>query len=195
MKDLFSRKLVAVGLSSLVVGIGATVGVFAAIPDSNTKLITACRNNFSGALKAIDAQSGASCGLFETSLVWSGDLTSPSSGGSKTAVFHATPDTSDPDFTYVYNPTFSRGILEVKKLVANDPVNNPGDFRGYCLELGFTVLYSNSNEAGQDVFYPASLEGTDLNIDTACGSGYDALIASSFSSGVPAGKREVFLSE
>lgn len=177
MKNFFSRKLLAVGLGSLMLVAGVTVGVFAAIPDSNTKLITACRNNFSGALKAIDAQNGATCGLFETSLSWSGDITPPSSGGGvETAVFHPSPDSSEPGFNIVYNPTFSRGIINLKKLVANDPINNPDDVRGYCIELGFDVLYSNEFDPGGAIVYPAVEDGRWPLVDSACGPGFDAYI-------------------
>jgi len=188
MAKVFSKKLVLASVASLIIGVGVTVVAFAAIPDSNTKVITACRNNFSGALKAIDAQNGATCGLFETSLSWSGDLTPSSSGGAKTAVFHLTEDSSDPDFAYVYNPDLSRGIVGVKKLVANNPINNPTDNRGYCLDLDFKILYSN--EIFGFVYYPAILEGTSINIDDVCGTGFDVLVGANIND-----KKAIFFSE
>lgn len=191
MEKLLSRKLALVSLISLVIGIGATVGVFAAIPHSTTKVISACRNNVSGALRVIDLQSGAQCNFLEKGLSWNGDLETPSAGA-KTAVFRQIPDTSDSDFPYAYSPQYSRGILSHKKLVANDPVNNPTDNRGYCIELDFTVAFTTSNGGSNTeglVFYPASLDGSGLSIDTACGPGYDALI----SPGVIG--TEIFLSE
>lgn len=175
MSKFMRKHLLAIGVGAIVLVATTTIGVFAAIPDSVTGRITGCRNNNTSTLKVIDAQNGATCSANETMLSWwSTGATTNTNPTPKTAIFHLTADSSDPDFNHVYDPTLSRGIIAAKKLVANDPVNNPTDNRGYCVELGFTVLYSSSPNGA--AVYETILPGVQAQIDELCGPGFDAFI-------------------
>ena len=58
-------------IAGVVVGVLATGSVtLAAIPDSDTKKITACRSTSDGRLRVINAQAGATCKAGEKRLVW-----------------------------------------------------------------------------------------------------------------------------
>lgn len=60
--------IVAGLVAGLVVG-GATVAI-AAIPDSNTKVITACMKTATGTIRLIDAQAGKKCVAGERAVTW-----------------------------------------------------------------------------------------------------------------------------
>lgn len=74
MKNYFNKRVAIVVFAGAVIGSLVTTGVFAAIPNSNTGVISACRDNVTGALRAIDTQSGATCSSSERVLRWSSQI-------------------------------------------------------------------------------------------------------------------------
>ena len=65
-----SLKLVAIAAGASLAVAGALTTAIAAIPDSNSGVITGCYANSNGALRIIDAQSGASCLSSEHRITW-----------------------------------------------------------------------------------------------------------------------------
>jgi hypothetical protein len=69
MRHLTRRRL-AIGGVVATLAVSATSLALAAIPDSNTGVITGCHNQLTGVLRVIDAQAGAKCLLGEKQLTW-----------------------------------------------------------------------------------------------------------------------------
>lgn len=64
------RKKLVIGSVAAAMLVGGTVA-YAAIPDSNTGVFTACRlNGGTGTLRMIDKQAGANCNAAETQVQW-----------------------------------------------------------------------------------------------------------------------------
>lgn len=130
-------------LTGLVVGVTTVVlavpaFALAAIPNSSTGQINACRLNLTGVIRIIDAQNGANCIVGETSLNWAqsgGDyfkasatdtLTADSNGivTHAPAVFNVNCGTTQVALYGVLKAT-GTGVLYV---VGFDGINKEGDF-------------------------------------------------------------------
>lgn len=151
----------------IVVSVTATAGVMAAIPHSTSGVISACRNTFTGALKAIDTQSGAGCGVFETPLNWN-------SHQSGVVFFEHMPSSPGSDFYGSYNPAKSRNVTSVKAVLPAEDTAG-GGIGGFCVDLPFAPLVAVS-DAGADItsYYAAKGDGS---VTSYCGAGYDFYIA------------------
>jgi hypothetical protein len=152
-------KLWVVGLVSLFITLFGVITVTkAAIPDSETKVISACRDNTSGSLKVIDAENSGTCSGSETLLTW---------GGEQTAVVHIGNDSTS-SFPFKYEPSFSRNVTSVAQSVG------VGSLDGFCVDLPFVPLHSSDEET---TFYQGNLE-LGQNVGDLCGTSpsYDAFI-------------------
>jgi hypothetical protein len=112
MLKVFNFKVGLVVFAAIIIGSVVTVGVFAAIPNSSTGIITACRANNDGSLRAIDAQNGAACSGNETALKWSKGLPALKDGNGQ-VLGDFIDDSSIPNtptVVDVYNHTINRLI-------------------------------------------------------------------------------------
>lgn len=170
------KNVMLVGVAALVAGSGATAVVFAAIPHSTTKVISACRANDNGAIRVIDAQAGATCEETETALNWAsaGDGDSTHS-----ASLRLVPDPQD-STNFVMSPQRSRNIVQV---TTKEDVNNPG-YRTLCIQVTFDPEHTRSTQAAQVGMGSGGLLSIDLRsqegyyaqaIDYYCGSEYNAI--------------------
>lgn len=147
---------------ALIIGCSVIVGSFsvrivdAVIPDSQTSLITACRNNASGSLGVLDDQVGVFCKNMETQLTWSG-------ARSAIARFDYVP--SDPHGPGVFSPQESRGIDTYKAVVYEG-------LPGYCIHVPFRPKFVSPNLA-----YTLHADDQDERsiVSTSCGPGFEYL--------------------
>lgn len=178
MKEIIKKlgkNTVFVVIAALLAGSSLTVGVFAAIPHSTTGVITACRTNLTGALRIIDAESGATCNGLETTLSWG-----TASSDTNSALLQLDPDPSH-DYTYVMNAGHSRNILDVKTVDDPDPGNT--DAKYLCIKVAFNPEMKTAGAATQQLGGGAAIDiklASDSStmasgITTLCGSGYNAL--------------------
>lgn len=130
---------VLIGVGLLALSIIISTSVFAAIPHSTTKMISACRDNTSGSLKVIDVQNSQTCSGSETLLEW---------GGEQTAVVHISSD-SNSSYPFEYDAELSRNAATVVK------VSEIGALDGFCVDLPFTPIHSSDSE---NTFYQGNLE-------------------------------------
>lgn len=198
MKQLLKslgKKTALVAITALFAGVATTAAVFAAIPNSSTGLISACRNNLTGALRAIDAQVGATCGFGSTALSW--PSTNTGDGDSThSALLRLKPDPSDPA-NYVIDNTRSRNVLDVKTVADPNPEN--ADYRSLCVKLTFTPEVKVVGSV--DVLGGGSLtnisivtdgEATAGGITGVCGSGYHGIAFLNPNSGDAVGRSFFF---
>lgn len=152
-------KLLVVGMASLFIALFCVITVTkAAIPDSETKMISACRDNTSGSLKVIDAENSATCSGSETLLTW---------GGERTAVMHVSNDSTS-SYPFEYDAELSRNVTSV------DQISGVGTLDGFCVDLPFTPIHSSDQE---NTFYQGNLElGQDMTDFCGTGTSYDAFI-------------------
>jgi len=129
---------VAMALAIAIAGLAAPGSAHAAIPDSGTGMIDACYHKNSGAVRVIDAESGAGCLPSEMPLSWPGQ---PGGGGGPVAFARVTfevmfdPDTGDPIPFADVDEARSGDITDsmVKLVVFNlDPVRV-----NYCFDVPF----------------------------------------------------------
>lgn len=154
-----SKQILAlIGAGLLALSIVISSSVFAAIPHSTTKMISACRDNSTGALKVIDAENSATCGGSETLLTW---------GGEQTAVVHISND-SNSNYPFEYDAELSRNAATVVK------VSEVGALDGFCVDLPFTPIHSSDS---QNTFYQGNLE-LSQDMTDFCGenTNYEAFI-------------------
>lgn len=174
-----TKKTVMVAVAALVVGSCMTVGVFAAIPHSVTGVISACQSTVNGALRVIDTQSGASCGLLETALSWN-------SRDTTTALVRFNKNPSDPD-NLIFDAANSRNVIQAG--VTTMPTN-PEDpeyvEKNICMQIIFspqiastTRVYSGGlGTTGQttasEPYYASMGQEAAEYIESRCGAGYNA---------------------
>ena len=179
------KKTLLVAVAALFGGAVTTVAVFAAIPNSSTGLISACRNNLTGALRAIDAQSGATCGFGSTGLSW--PSTSTGDGDSThSALLRVEASLADPT-DYVMDPARSRNIVDAKMVYDTTPGS---EGKSLCIKVAFTPevkVISATEQVGMiptlDVKIPNQGMGILEAITYTCGSGYNAVAFLNPSSG------------
>lgn len=140
------KRTVYVAVAALIAGTGITAGVFAAIPDSNTGTIAGCRSTVSGALRAIDAQAGGTCGLLEAPI----SMLSPATGtDNASALLRLKPNPADAD-NYVIDTTRSRNIVKADTIADPNPENT--GYRAICVEVKFdpevTILTGDQGVGG-----------------------------------------------
>ena len=131
LKSLSKRSLLVV-LASLLVGSGLTAAVFAAIPNNATGVISACRSNFNGSLRAIDAQSGATCNGLESALSWGSD------NGQSALLALKGVSSPQGDVSVVVDESVTRNIVADKKI---DPNPENGGRVVFCLKVKFTPAF------------------------------------------------------
>ncbi len=130
LKNL-GKKTAYILSAAIIAGVGAAAGAFAAIPNSSTGVIAGCRSTVNGALRAIDAQAGATCGLLEVPI----SVAAPESTVDKSsALLRLKPDPQDAN-NYVIDTTRSRNIVKIDTIADPDP-NNIG-YRAICIEVKF----------------------------------------------------------
>jgi hypothetical protein len=149
-----------------------TATVIAAIPNSDSGIITACSANSDGAMRVIDAQNNATCSNTETQLSWS---------AAQTAIAKFDYDASDPYSPGVYNSMTSRNIAAYKRV-------DTDDFSGYCIHLNFTPRYASQSQFS---LYDVDVSNRDM-VTSDCGTGYEFLVLNTASS-TPSGA--IFFSE
>jgi hypothetical protein len=150
-------------VASLVAG-GIVVGVggatFASIPHSDTKEISACRDNSNGGLRVIDAQANETCTGSETALSWSG-------AQSSIASFYY--DSSEPTGNGVFDAVKSRNIADKKTAAYIDPYSNEA-LPGTCIHLTFVPKFVSPMPAYS--IYEMDGTGADV-VASTCGAGYE----------------------
>src|SRR3954454_6651006 len=104
----FVRNRAVIATTSVFVG-AAIAGpiAYAAIPNSNTKVISACYSKTSGALRVIDKQSGKTCTTSEKLIEWN-------QKGPKAVLYHQVQEVQGPlprSFTFTGVPA---GRTEVR---------------------------------------------------------------------------------
>jgi hypothetical protein len=128
-----SKKTGLVAIIAMLVGAGATAGVFAAIPDSNTGIISGCRNTASGALRAIDAQNSETCDSSETpiSVASASAIPAPTSAMLRLAL--------DPNNSHKFlmDTGRSRNIVKFDIKDDPDPDNAAAGYQTACLQVAF----------------------------------------------------------
>jgi len=95
-----SRNAAVVATAALLLA-GAGGIAYAAIPDSGSGVISACRATSNGALRVIDAQAGQSCAGTEKLLTWSGKGINPRGAYNSTAAYRANDSVSNLGSSYV----------------------------------------------------------------------------------------------
>lgn len=171
-----SKNLTLVIAAAVLAGSGATAVVFAAIPNSTTGVISACRANSDGAMRVIDAQAGATCEETETAINWAsaGDGDSTHS-----ASLRLEPNPED-STSYVMSPARSRNIVQA---VVKQDVNNP-DYRALCVQVNFSPEHTRSTQAAQVGMGNSTALQLDLRsqggyyadaLDYYCGAEYNAI--------------------
>lgn len=159
-KLLIMYKKQFVAMSVLVVGlvIGFGTITFAEMPHTDTKLISACRDNSTGSLRVIDAQASETCDTGETSLTWS---------GAQSAIARFDPSDSFLE-NGLYNASKSRNISSY--IVGSYDDGNGNDYgTGYCINVNFTPRFVSPTPT-----YSLSDGGSEADLVTnACGLGYD----------------------
>lgn len=172
MLKSIGKKTVYVAMAAVVGGVGMAAVAFAAIPHSDTGVIAGCRSTVSGALRAIDAQSGATCGLLEAPI----SIAAPEAAAEKSsALLRLKPDPQDPD-NYVMDTARSRNVVQVDTIVDPDP-NNTG-YRAVCIEIKFdpevSVTTVDQGQVGISSSLMMTLEGQSSTapqeINYYCGS-------------------------
>jgi hypothetical protein len=157
--------LTLIGVGLLALALVVSTSVFAAIPHTATKMISACRDNTTGDLRVIDVQDSETCSGSETALQWSGH---------QTATVNIAVDPEDETLSENYDASVSRNVISATRITTS-PTDN-----GYCINLPFTPLYGTVGS-----LYGVNNSG---DVDSLCGgSGYEAF--------VPLGVRSWFFTE
>lgn len=162
MSKFFNKRVTLIVLAGAAIGSLVTTGVFAAIPHSKTEVISACRDDVTGLLYAIDAQSGESCASNQTSLTW---------GGEQSAVAFVSYNEPDGVATLAIEKGLSRNIKSSKQAV----IDSLGGL-GLCINVSFNLRYASSGDI-YTVINPADINGG--LIKSECGANYDAFIVPS----------------
>jgi hypothetical protein len=186
MKQLLkavSKKTGLVAITAMLVGAGATAGVFAAIPDSNTGIISGCRNTTSGVLRAIDAQSNEACDSSETPI----SIASASAIPAQTsAMLRLIPDPNNSQ-KFLFDTGRSRNIVKFDIKDDPNPDNAATGYSTACLQLAFTpemsigsvddglVGVGNNNALKFNQTWEQATNQAAL--DYYCGSDYNAFAA------------------
>lgn len=149
-------------MSLLAIGIGIGTGsaVFAAIPHTVTKEISACRDDIDGALRVIDAQANETCDTGEAGLSWS---------GAQTAIATFDYDDTDPMGPGMYSSSKSRNVA-AQKVGSYDAGNGNSYGTGICLHLNFVPKFSNPVPTYS--IYETDESGSEI-VENACGAGYE----------------------
>lgn len=125
------QKTILVVAAAVLAGTGATVGVFAAIPHSTTGVIAGCRSTVTGALRVIDAEASASCGLLEAPISIASPVAAPDG---VSAMLRLKPNPSDAD-NYIMDTARSRNIIKADTVADPNPENT--DYRTLCMQVTF----------------------------------------------------------
>ncbi len=186
----FGKRTTTIALLSVLLGGGATAAVFAAIPNSNNGLISACRNKLLGTVRVIDAQSGAQCSnTFETGLSWmSSDGTTSQN---QTAVLWLDRSPTD-SLQLAVDSAKSHNIVSSKIVTDPNSTSDPQQ-QYFCVDVAFDPTFAvNANlvpelQAGVGGFNglatqvngiqlsTGQLPGAPNPIQTECGAGYNVM--------------------
>lgn len=159
--------------AAIIASSGVAAVTFASIPHSTTGVISACRANSDGAVRVIDAESGATCEASETAMSWA---SAADGNSSHSALLRLDPNPED-STNYVMNPARSRNIVDVKTV--NIPDGEGA--RMLCIKAAFdpeVADITTAAQAGMASGAPVNLElrsqggqnGTAL--DMICGNDY-----------------------
>jgi hypothetical protein len=172
------KKIIGALVLAGVLGSASTVAVLAAIPDSDTGVISACRNNLSGSLRAIDAQSSATCNSLETSLSWQSDP----------VAYVTMNDGSDSNGmpTPQITATASRGVTDVKYVsVLSDPEDPNSVYRidYLCFNVSFVPRMAYDTSIGNMHIQVYTSSTDSATVQDHCGTGWNVAIAAGASTG------------
>lgn len=146
----------------VAIGLVASTITFAAIPNSSTGQVEACRTILTGAIRIIDSQAGQTCTILESGLLW------PSAPAPKVAHIYFSDD----------NGTLDTSKTSPSILSVNMSADSNGS-KTVCIHTSFTPKTGFSSSGGssgyQSLFLKSGSYDDVNNINAMCGSGYEAM--------------------